>query len=174
MASFHPSSYSVQAIKKKIANNGIEESYLSDTVSFPVLRTNAEAVSPIFEGIQKDTKSFVPRKQKIPIQTSIARDSLPPSLASSDVRVTEPAGTVAVGTGFIGAVLILTGLSTPFGWTLTIILGILTLILGVSSLIRIGKNPKKFKGRGWAWLGLILNLPALYILVFIIAYSCSV
>jgi hypothetical protein len=87
---------------------------------------------------------------KIPIQPSIVRDSLPPSLTGLDVRVVEPSGALAAGTGLLGAILTLTGLHTPFGWVMTIIMGILTLILGVYSLIRIRKNPKKFKGRGWA------------------------
>jgi hypothetical protein len=56
MASFQPSSYSVQAIKKKIASSGMGEFQLSYTVSLPVLKANAVAAPPSFIEKRKEKK----------------------------------------------------------------------------------------------------------------------
>jgi hypothetical protein len=56
MASFQPSSYSVQAIKKKIASSGIGEFPKSDTTALPFLKTNAEAAPPSFIEKRKEKK----------------------------------------------------------------------------------------------------------------------
>lgn len=56
MASFQPTHYSVQAIKKKMASSGMGEFQLSYTVSLPVLKANAVAAPPSFIEKRKEKK----------------------------------------------------------------------------------------------------------------------
>ncbi len=122
--------------------------------------------------ITEDKPAEKVKKSKILLKY-IQNDSIPAKQVQNDSipqkRITELVGVFSGMTGVIS----LGTLTNPFSGFF-IVLGVITLLLGVISLIRIKRNPKKLKGRLGAILGIIASIPALNAGIFTTAYTSIV
>ena len=76
--------------------------------------------------------------------------------------------------GFIFSMAALVSFFAP-SWPLAALLGLIGSILGIVGFIKIKRNPDKYSGKGFAWLGVFLGLIfALFIIGFIVSYGSGV
>lgn len=114
----------------------------------------------------KPEKSYFP---KITFDSeALARpDSIPTQ------RKTEPMGVAAALTGLTGALGLL--LKVHLYHIKAIVLLIMLAVgasLGIASLVRIGDDPRKYKGRFGGWLSIFLaSLPILYFIMIALSYK---
>lgn len=113
-------------------------------------------------------KAVKPGSPKIIFHNEVARpDSIP------DLRKTEPLGIVAALTG------VTAGIGLLANYRLFQMKGVILLVmlatgasLGIASLVRIGDEPRRFKGRFGGWLSIFLaSLPILYFLLIPLGYK---
>ncbi len=167
LASFNPSSsenYLKEARPaKSILSNDSVQSLGSSNLQHEKLLSIDTIIKT--EDITEENQ-FKKHQISIPPIKPIRSDSLPPN------RTIEPLGVVSGVAGVLSAAGIVSGAK----WRTLIVLmflGVFALVMGIASLIKIKRNRKKFKGVFGPILGIITSVPALYLIVFLIAYSCA-
>lgn len=169
LASFNPSS-SEKYLRGERPRKLIP---IKDTAQYPV-PSDSEQVIVLNIGTAYKA-GYEHSEEKIPTTKSRIHP-LPVKLIQGDSvlpkQITEPAGVISGIAGGISGAGIISGVR---GRTLLFffILGGAALILGIMSLIKIRRNRKKFKGRLGPIVGIITSIPALFLIFFAIAYSCS-
>lgn len=123
------------------------------------------AYSTVYEQAE-DKIQITEKRIFLPPAQLIQKDSVLPK------RITEPLGVTSGITGGLSAVGLLAGIRSR-AFLFFLILGGAALILGIVSLVKIGKNRKKYKGWAGPVIGIVTSIPAVFLIVFFLAYACS-